>query len=56
VTLVLAFLAAHHDRIRRQMGAVAAWRSPEAEDRDERLRATLCHVASVVDAPRVLLV
>ena len=55
VTLVLALLAAHDDRIRRQMEAVAVWRSAEAEDENERLRDILCHVASVVAAPRILL-
>src|SRR5262249_19028237 len=56
VTLVLALLAAHDDRIRRRMGAMAAWRSPEAEGGGERLRNLSCHVASGVAAPRVLLV
>jgi signal transduction histidine kinase len=56
VTLVLAYLAAHDARTRRELGSVAAWTTSEAGDADSRLRDVLSHVAAVVDAPRVLLV
>lgn len=56
VTLVLAYLAAHDDRTRRELGGVAAWTTSQSGDAGSRLRDILSHVAAVVDAPRVLLV
>jgi signal transduction histidine kinase len=56
VTLILAYLSCHDDRIQREMGTVAAWRPSQSDKVDGPLRDLLCHVASVVDAPRVLLV
>ena len=56
VTLVLAHLASQGDRTRRVMGAVAAWTTAPAGEADAELSDALNHVASVVQAPRVLLV
>ena len=56
VTLVLAYLAAHDERVRREMGTLATWATAAVSGSDGRLRDILRHVASVVDAPRVLLV
>src|SRR4030095_12083880 len=56
VTLVLAYLAAHDDRSRRELESVAVWTTSRSGDADSRLRDILSHVAAVVDAPRVLLV
>jgi signal transduction histidine kinase len=56
VTLVLAYLAAHDERVRREMGTLATWTTAAISASDDRLRDVLRHVASVVDAPRVLLV
>src|SRR5262245_15516589 len=56
VTLILAYLGWHDDRIQREMGTVAAWDPSQSDKVDGPLRDLLCHVASVVDAPRVLLV
>ncbi len=56
VTLVLAYLAAHDERVRREMGTLATWTTAAVSGSDGRLRDVLSHVASVVDAPRVLLV
>jgi signal transduction histidine kinase len=56
VTLILAYLGCHDDRIQREMGTVAAWKPSQSDEVDGPLRDLLGHVASVVDAPRVLLV
>jgi signal transduction histidine kinase len=56
VTLVFAHLAAHDDRTRRVMGAVATWTTSRAGGAEAGLREILSHVASIVEAPRVLLV
>ena len=56
VTLILAYLGSHDDWIRRKLGTVAVWRPSQTDEVDGPLRDLLCHVASVVDAPRVLLV
>jgi signal transduction histidine kinase len=56
VTLILAYVGYHNDRIQRGMTAVAAWDPPQIDAADGRLRDLLGHLASVVDAPRVLLV
>jgi signal transduction histidine kinase len=56
VTLVLAYLAAHDERVRREMGTLATWTTAAVSGSDGRLADVLSHVASVVDAPRVLLV
>jgi len=56
VTLILAYLSRQGDRIQREMGAVAAWKPSQSDEVDGPLRDLLGHVASVVDAPRVLLV
>jgi signal transduction histidine kinase len=55
VTAILAYLGCHDDRIQREMGAVAAWKPSQSDEVDGPLRDLLGHVASVVDAPRVLL-
>src|SRR5262249_48700275 len=51
VTLILAYLSCHDDRIQREMGTVAAWEPSQSDKVDGPLRDLLCHVASVVDAP-----
>jgi signal transduction histidine kinase len=56
VTLILAYLSCQGDRIQREMGAVAAWNPSQSDEVDGPLRDLLGHVASVVGAPRVLLV
>jgi len=56
VTAILACLGCHDDRIQREMGTVAAWKPSQSDEVDGPLRDLLGHVASVVDAPRVLLV
>jgi len=56
VTLILGYLSGHHHRIKREMAAVAAWKPSKSDQVDGPLRDLLSHVASVMDAPRVLLV
>jgi signal transduction histidine kinase len=56
VTLVLAYLAVHDDRVRKQMGRVATWTISETGESDGHLCDVLGHAAAVVDAPRALLV
>jgi hypothetical protein len=56
VTLVLAHLAGQDDWTRRVMGTVAAWTTAPAGEAEAGLSDILNHVASVVQAPRVLLV
>jgi signal transduction histidine kinase len=56
VTLIFAYVGYHNDRTQREMSAVSAWDPPPTDAAEGRLRDLLGQVASVVDAPRVLLV
>jgi signal transduction histidine kinase len=56
VTLVLAYVGAHDQRVRREMEMLASWRNPAVAPADGLVDDLLRHIASVVEAPRVLLV
>lgn len=56
VTIILAYVGAHEERGRREMATLASWTNPPANDRHDLVTAVLRHAASVLDAPRVLLV
>lgn len=55
IAALLVYLGVHQERLRRELASLAAWPRELAERVDDVLRATLAHAASVVNAPRVLL-
>ena len=55
IAALLVYLGVHQERLRRELASLAAWPRELAQRMDDVLRATLEHAASVVNAPRVLL-
>ena len=56
VAALLGFLGAHEERTRREISALAAWPAVDAPRMEPALRSLLEHAATVLGAPRVLLV
>jgi signal transduction histidine kinase len=56
VTLMLAYVGAHDQRVRREMEMLASWRNPAVATADRLVTDLLRHITSLVEAPRVLLV
>lgn len=56
IAALLVYLGAFHQRVRREMSALAAWPRELGDRLDVLLTATLAHAAAVMNAPRVLLI
>ncbi|HEX6096265.1 MAG TPA: sensor histidine kinase [Thermoanaerobaculia bacterium] len=56
IAALLVYLGAFHQRVRREMSALAAWPRELGGNVEVLLQATLAHAASVMNAPRVMLV
>lgn len=56
IAALLVYLGAFHQRVRREMSALAAWPRELGGDVEVLLRGTLAHAASVMNAARVILV
>jgi signal transduction histidine kinase len=56
IAALLVYLGAFHQRVRREMSALAAWPRELGGNLDALVRATLAHAASVMNASRVILV
>jgi hypothetical protein len=55
MSLLLGYVGAHDDKMRRDLSHVAAWPSFFASDPGALLREMLAHVAGVLKAPRIIL-
>ncbi len=55
IAALLVYLGVHQERLRRELTSLAAWPRELAQRVDDVLQAALAHAASVMSAPRVLL-
>jgi signal transduction histidine kinase len=55
IAALLVYLGAFHQRVRREMSALAAWPRELGDNVEALLLSTLAHAASVMNSPRVIL-
>ncbi|MGZ5432487.1 MAG: sensor histidine kinase [Thermoanaerobaculia bacterium] len=55
IAALLVYLGLYHERLRQELTSLAAWPRELAQRVDDVLQAALAHAASVMSAPRVLL-